>query len=84
MNTTIKPHTLDNANNLQTGAIAVERKTNQVINYENKIVKNLFIWGLPTEGLHFQTTTVAQTTPDNFFIKESQEMFKAFIQNINS
>ncbi|MGX4644836.1 FAD/NAD(P)-binding protein [Holzapfeliella sp. JNUCC 80] len=84
LNTTIKPHKLNNDDDLQTGAIAVDRKTNQVINHEDKLVKNLFIWGLPTEGLHFQTTTVAQVTPDNFFINESQAMFNAFLKNINN
>ncbi|MEJ6348228.1 FAD/NAD(P)-binding protein [Holzapfeliella sp. He02] len=79
---TIKPHTLGE-NNLQTGAVAVDRKTNQVIDQKDELIENLFIWGLPTEGLHFQTTTVAQTTPHNFFLNESREMIKALITNIN-
>lgn len=65
----LAPHTVKVENKVhESGAILVSRSTHQVIDQQNKIVENLYCYGVPVEGLDWlNASTPRPKTSDRIF-----------------
>lgn len=55
----------------QTGALLVDRQTNQLQSKDGETVAGLFCYGLPTEGIHWLTATTARPGTDPWNLREA-------------
>ncbi|MCH4170067.1 MAG: FAD/NAD(P)-binding protein [Lactobacillus sp.] len=67
---------------VSTGAVAVDRHTNQVLDGDNNPILNLFVWGVPTESLHWLTTASPRPGTNDFFLVEGDRMVATFFDNL--
>lgn len=77
----IHPHTLTLANQdtQKTGAIAVDVKTNQVLQANGQALANFYCFGVPTEGVHWLTTTTARPGTDAWNLREADQLAEAIV-----
>lgn len=55
----------------QTGALLVDRKTNQIQTKTGSIIAKLFCYGIPTEGIHWLTAATARPGTDAWNLREA-------------
>lgn len=55
----------------QTGALLVERKTNQIQSKTGETVSSLFCYGIPTEGIHWLTAATSRPGTDPWNLREA-------------
>lgn len=55
----------------QTGALSVERKTNQIQSKSGKLIKGLYCYGIPTEGVHWLTAATSRPGTDPWNLREA-------------
>lgn len=55
----------------QTGALLVERETNQIRSKSGKVLSGLFCYGIPTEGIHWLTAATARPGTDPWNLREA-------------
>ncbi|WP_416353573.1 FAD/NAD(P)-binding protein [Agrilactobacillus fermenti] len=70
-----------NGNWVDTGAIEVDRQTDQLKDADGNVIKNLFMWGVPTEGLHWLTTMSPRPGVNDFFLQEADRIVATLFQN---
>ncbi|MBP1048174.1 FAD/NAD(P)-binding protein [Enterococcus sp. BWM-S5] len=57
-----------------TGAIDVERTSNQLIDGQGNVIAGLFCYGVPTEGIHWLTAATARPGTDPWNLREADEI----------
>lgn len=57
-----------------TGAIDVDSVTNQLIDAQGQVVKDLFCYGVPTEGIHWLTAATARPGTDPWNLREADRI----------
>ncbi|MBO0474217.1 hypothetical protein IGL98_000919 [Enterococcus sp. DIV0840] len=55
----------------RTGALFVERETNQIQSKNGEVVSGLFCYGIPTEGIHWLTAATARPGTDPWNLREA-------------
>lgn len=56
---------------VQTGALSVNRKTNQLLSRQGQEISGLFCYGIPTEGLHWLTAATSRPGIDPWNLREA-------------
>ncbi|MTD41374.1 oxidoreductase [Erwinia sp. CPCC 100877] len=64
-----------------TGALLVERQNNQMIATSGAVVKGLFCYGIPTEGIHWLTATTARPGTDPRNMREADTIAATIFHN---
>ncbi|MFD1902212.1 hypothetical protein GQR36_23415 [Enterococcus termitis] len=68
----------------QTGALLVERKTNQLIGKNGKMIAGLFCYGIPTEGVHWLTAATARPGTDPWNLREADLIAETIFNHFDS
>jgi uncharacterized NAD(P)/FAD-binding protein YdhS len=68
----------------QTGALLVERKTNQLIGKKGKMIAGLFCYGIPTEGVHWLTAATARPGTDPWNLREADIIAETIFNHFDS
>ncbi|EOI00118.1 hypothetical protein UAW_00292 [Enterococcus haemoperoxidus ATCC BAA-382] len=55
----------------QTGALLVERQTNQIQSKTGEVISGLFCYGIPTEGIHWLTAATSRPGTDPWNLREA-------------
>lgn len=58
----------------QSGAIAVDRQTNQLLDPSGHMQRGLYFWGVPTEGVHWLTTASPRPYVNDVSLKTADTM----------
>ncbi|KRM71743.1 FAD/NAD(P)-binding protein [Lacticaseibacillus brantae] len=61
----------------QSGAVNVDRKTNQLLNSSNHLQAGLYFWGVPTEGVHWLTTASPRPLVNDVSLRTADQMVES-------
>ncbi|MGX7265273.1 FAD/NAD(P)-binding protein [Enterococcus crotali] len=65
----------------QTGALLVDKQTNQVQSQAGKTIAGLFCYGVPTEGIHWLTTATSRPGTDPWNLREADMIAGTIFKN---
>ncbi|TLQ49703.1 FAD/NAD(P)-binding protein [Lacticaseibacillus casei] len=68
----------------QSGAIAVDRRTQQLLDANEQPQAGLFFWGVPTEGVHWLTTASPRPLVNDVSLKTAEQIVKAIFAGAGS
>lgn len=68
----------------QSGAIAVDRQTQQLLDTNEQPQAGLFFWGVPTEGVHWLTTASPRPLVNDVSLKTAEQIVKALFAGAGS
>ena len=60
----------------QSGAIAIDRQTQQLLDQKEHPQAGLFFWGVPTEGVHWLTTASPRPLVNDVSLKTAEQIVK--------
>ena len=60
----------------QSGAIAIDRQTQQLLDQKERPQAGLFFWGVPTEGVHWLTTASPRPLVNDVSLKTAEQIVK--------
>ena len=76
----LQPHTLHLNDQIQpTGAISVDRQTDALITAASDPLANVYLYGVPTEGLHWLTTASPRPDVNDVTLKETDALVNALV-----
>lgn len=64
----------------QTGALLVDRKTNQIQSKEGETITGLFCYGIPTEGIHWLTAATSRPGTDPWNLREADLIARSIFE----
>lgn len=72
----IHPHqlTIPNEVPFETGAIAIDPETNQILGPDDRPYPTLYCFGIPTEGIHWLTAATAQPGTDAWNLRQADQI----------
>lgn len=65
----------------QTGALLVDKQTNQVQSQAGTMIEGLFCYGLPTEGIHWLTAATSRPATDPWNLREADVIAGTIFKN---
>ncbi|MDE3281302.1 FAD/NAD(P)-binding protein [Lacticaseibacillus parahuelsenbergensis] len=68
----------------QSGAIAVDRQTQQLLDANEQPQAGLFFWGVPTEGVHWLTTASPRPLVNDVSLKTAEQIVKTIFAGAGS
>lgn len=72
---------LSSGKTVQTGALSVDNRTNQLLSKHGKMMSGLFCYGIPTEGLHWLTAATARPGTDAWNLREADIIAETIFEN---
>lgn len=65
----------------QSGAVNVDRMTNQLLNQSNHLQAGMYFWGVPTEGVHWLTTASPRPLVNDVSLRTADQMVESIWQD---
>lgn len=72
---------LTSGKDYQTGALLVDRKTNQIQSQSGSTIVKLFCYGVPTEGIHWLTAATARPGTDAWNLREADMIARCIFED---